>query len=153
MEYLPRPKGIIIHHSATRDTESLSYDAIRRYHIGEKRWDEIGYHYLIEDYQGEVRLFTGRGLQYMGAHCVGKNDYIGLCVVGNYDQVRPDNVYLSTLARTIVSLLLLYPELSVEDIHYHREFADKSCPGEKFPTLGELRFFVGEIRYGLNRYR
>ncbi|MCK5517643.1 MAG: N-acetylmuramoyl-L-alanine amidase [Desulfobulbaceae bacterium] len=145
MKQLSTPKGIIIHHSATRDTDSISYDAIRRFHVGEKGWDEIGYHYLIERVSGKSVLFTGRGLQYYGAHCKGKNDSIGICVVGNYDDTGTaifTDGKIETLINTLTGLLFIYPKIKVSDIHFHREYADKTCPGTRFPKIETIRAFV-----------
>ena len=136
------PKGIYIHHSATRDTETISYDAIKRYHTETNRWEDIGYDYLIEDVGGEAMVFSGRGLQYMGAHTVGYNDCIGVCVVGDYDTEKVSGDKTSLLVRLLAALLIVYPHLTVEDIHYHREVANKTCPGLNFPSRDFLRASV-----------
>ena len=46
MDFLWTPRGIIIHHSATRDTDTISFDAIAEYHVGENGWDETGYQFV-----------------------------------------------------------------------------------------------------------
>lgn len=139
---LARPSGIVIHHSATRDTESLSYNAIRKYHMDGRNWDEIGYHYLLELVNNDIMTFTGRGLQYHGAHTIDRNDMIGICVVGNYDEIEPSNGHVEALVRLLVSIMALYPYLTVADIHYHSETAMKTCPGTKFPQLSMLKAWV-----------
>jgi hypothetical protein len=35
---------LIIHHSLSKDGQTVDWNAIRRYHIQEKGWDDIGYH-------------------------------------------------------------------------------------------------------------
>jgi len=146
MKPLFQPKGIVVHHSATRDTDTISYDAIKRFHRGELGWDEIGYQYLIEIVDGRPVLFTGRGLQYEGAHCVGCNDMIGICVVGNYDKVEPGSVYadgkIEKLINLLTGLLHIYPHLTLVDIHYHRHYAKKTCPGTHFPDIALIREYV-----------
>lgn len=155
MNILPEPVGIVIHHSATRDTDTISFDAIRRFHMGELGWDEIGYDYLIEIVDGGPRLLTGRGLQYEGAHCLGCNDMIGICVVGNYDK-KPLKIVdgkLEVLVNLITGLLFTYPKLGIDDIHYHREYADKSCPGEYFISKDTLKNLVQQRVAPLNFVR
>lgn len=139
MKFLNQPAGIVIHHSATRDTASISYRAIVKYHKGKMGWDDIGYHYLIEDVDNEAMLFTGRGLQYYGAHTRGCNDTIGICVVGNYDDVEVPSVLVERLIDLLESLLVLYPHLGKDDIHFHRETANKSCPGLMFFPLHSIK--------------
>ena len=142
MRRLVQPKGIVIHHSATRDTDSISYNAIRKYHVDTMDWDEIGYHYLIEDTEYGINFFTGRGLQYEGAHTVGRNDMVGICVVGNYDKETPTNDHIEALVRLLVAQLSMYPHLTKDDIHFHNETSPKTCPGLNFPTLSQLRAWV-----------
>jgi N-acetylmuramoyl-L-alanine amidase len=108
-------------------------------------WDDIGYDYLIEYVQGAPMVFTGRGLQYMGAHTLGFNDHIGVCVVGNYDEKVLQQDKTVVLVRLVASLLILYPHLTVNDIHYHREVANKTCPGLDFASRDFIRRAVGEM--------
>ena len=138
MERLTKPQGIIVHHSATRDTRSLSFPAIADYHINNQGWDDIGYHFVIEDYNGEPFLLTGRGVQYKGAHCFGLNDHIGVCVGGNYDTQELPPMLLMKLVNLLSGLIVVH-DLTISDIDYHRNHANKTCPGEKFPSLEQLR--------------
>ncbi len=39
-----KPEHIIIHCSGTEDSETVSWSAIRRYHIYDNGWANIGYH-------------------------------------------------------------------------------------------------------------
>ena len=137
--FLKAPKGIVIHHSATRDTETLSYDAIRRHHVWSSKFFDIGYHYVIELIGSEVQVLTGRGLQYMGAHTRGHNACIGICVVGNYSKTEPTKDHMKALFCLLHSLLILYPSLSVEDVKFHNEVGGTECPGTNFPSIESIR--------------
>lgn len=155
MKDLVEPVGIIIHHSATRDTASISHTAIREYHMGKLGWDEIGYHYTIETVDLSPRLFTGRGLQYEGAHCRGFNDTIGVCLVGNYD-AKPLKIVdgkLEVLVNLLSGLLFTFPKIGIDDIHYHREYSEKSCPGEYFISKDTLKELVMQKVAPLNFLR
>lgn len=133
MELLDRPTGIVIHHSATRDTNTLSYDAIKKWHTGHHGWEEIGYHVVLEEFADDVIICTGRGFQYRGAHTVGGNSMIGVAVVGDFDKKQPSPEMLTRLVGVLQGLLSFYPYLGVEDIYYHNDFSHKSCPGIMFP--------------------
>jgi len=135
---LHKPTGIVIHHSATRDTSSVSFAAIRDYHIHEKHWEDIGYHILIEDTEEGVEIFTGRGLQFEGAHAVGKNDKIGVCVVGNFDEDFISTEKYQKLLSVIRGLLMMYDNINWEGVEYHNESSEKSCPGKLFPPKSTL---------------
>jgi hypothetical protein len=66
-------------------------------------------------------------------------------VVGNFDEEVLPKDKTMVLARLVASLLVLYPHLTVDDIHYHREVANKTCPGLDFPSLDFIRRVVGEM--------
>ena len=91
---------IIIHCSATRpdwmsNQPSFAKVAeIRRWHMRDNGWKDIGYHFLI-DRDGTV--LRGRPLEQVGSHVRGKNNFtIGVCLLGmalvNADAVAADRV-------------------------------------------------------------
>lgn len=125
------PNKIIIHHSATKDTKSKSWDAIIRYHKS-KGWKNVGYHYGIELVGDEYKVFKGRDESESGAHTIGQNSTsIGICCVGDYDEIEPPKEMLEVLIELINNIQLRLGKIPV---HSHHTFADyKSCPGNKFP--------------------
>ena len=128
-------KGVCIHHSATLDGATSSWEAIRRYHVDTNGWSDIGYHYGIEDVSGILRLRIGRPVHLPGAHAPALNSsHIGICIVGNYDLDLPNLARLDDLALLIADLANTYKfDISLDTIKYHRDVADKTCPGELFP--------------------
>ena len=127
-----KARGIIIHHSLTRDGKTVDWDGIKRYHMQENKWIDIGYHAGVERIGGVLTTLTGRPINQLGAHCVSYNDHIGICIVGNFDLAPPDDEMLDFAAITVAGYLCLL-SLGVETIHRHNEYATKSCPGKLFP--------------------
>jgi len=148
---------IIIHHSATPDRKFLSdFDAIKTFHMsyrykgeiitkekskeltakGERitaPWLDIGYHFLIEYFGGELWLRQGRSVESSGAHTVGMNGKaIGICLVGNYDITEPVEEQINLLADSC-RILTEELEIPIQNIYPHHYYAAwKSCPGNKF---------------------
>ena len=129
---------IIIHHSLTKDSGSVSWQAIRRHHIETNGWSDIGYHFGIELVGAEFEILVGRPLDRAGAHTIGENGRaIGVCCVGNFDPAPPPKEMIDRLVRFCTALCR---QLAIDRnmIFGHCHFAAKSCPGEKFP-LDEVR--------------
>ena len=140
-----KPEYIVIHHSHTVDSETKSWDAIRKYHIETNGWKDIGYHKGIERIKNDVMVFEGRADDAAGAHAkeLGMNNKsIGICVVGNYDIIKPSSVHLELLKRLCHAYMANY-NIPVENIIGHRDVGMmagfnwrrgeyKSCPGEMF---------------------
>ena len=126
-----KPNKIIIHHSDSKDHGTLkNFDEIKKWHVKENGWRDIGYHYVIEKIDGVYTILKGRPEIEDGAHCYGQNEEsIGICVVGNFevDQV-PEEAYIK-LAELIKDIRRRHGELP---IHGHKEFYNTSCPGKNF---------------------
>jgi len=147
---------VIVHHSLTADGKVVNYKAILKYHTSwrykgriltetkgrkllaegkkvTKPWRDIGYHFLIEEIAGSYYVFVGRPLHWEGGHTKGQNETsIGICFVGNYDACKPPKEMLKLGAKRLVVPMITMFGLTTDDIYGHRDFARKSCPGEKF---------------------
>lgn len=143
-----KPTRIFLHHSLTRDSGSVSWGAIRYYHtrVKKKPYLDIGYHCGIElvksgehDY---YEILMGRMWDTPGAHVRGQNhDSLGICFIGNFDTHLPSIRQLAAGAK-IVSLWLLLFDLTIGDIHLHREYdSNKSCPGNLF-SLRDFKSYI-----------
>lgn len=159
-----KPKRIILHHSLTKDSETVSWNAIRRYHKSyayqgkiiyklaadkykqkgyyvKYPWSDIGYHFGIELINDEYEILMGRMLTRSGAHTYGHNqDSIGICFVGNYDIIVPEERMLNLGVKLVVSLCTMF-DIEVCNIHGHQHFANKTCPGTLF-NLGHFKYDV-----------
>ena len=123
---------IIIHHSASEDAQTYDWEAIDRYHKIDKGWEEIGYHLGVEYVNGQEQICIGRSLSKQGGHTIGMNEVaIGICVVGNFDvQSVTDEKY--NVVAGLCNVLMQEFNIPIDNIQFHREYANKSCPGELF---------------------
>jgi hypothetical protein len=159
----------MLHHSLTKDGQTVSWQAIRRYHMSwridgvivtkaeydrrlaikdgkrfESPYRAIGYHYGIELINDHYEILVGRELDQEGAHCVGMNTRaIGICFVGNFDEATPPPDQWKAGVRFVRSLCrnLLIPMVAVVA---HRDYAQKSCPGKLF-DIGLFRRDLASI--------
>lgn len=124
-------KSIILHHSLTKDSGTVSWDAIRKYHIEKMGFRDIGYHYGIERVGSEYKIFKGREENEIGAHTRGQNSTsIGICMVGNFDIQSPPKEQLYKLIELINDIFKRHGNLPVFTHHLFAEY--KTCPGTKF---------------------
>ncbi len=131
-----KPKYIILHHSLTKDGETVDWQAIRRYHTLTLGWRDIGYHWGVEEINGHYEILKGRMDHEIGAHCRhNKMNYksLGICIVGNYgDTVLPPQGF-EVLVRLVKSLMITY-SIPLSHVKMHNHFNIwKSCPGKFFP--------------------
>lgn len=139
------PNKCIVHHSLTKDGQTVSWDAIRRYHKETNGWNEIGYHYGIELIGTFYEVLSGRPENEAGAHCKGQNAAsIGICFVGNYDLEEPPEEMMKR-ATAVFYPILRRLRITPENIFPHSAFAQKTCPGTKFP----MNRFVEAMRTGV----
>jgi len=138
------PTHIILHHSLTKDSLTVSWSAIRKYHTLELGWTNIGYHYGIEQIGDGYEILLGRLMDERGAHCKENNMNslsLGICFVGNFDIIEPPQPQWGLGIKLVKSLMNIL-NIKQDHIFGHREFASyKSCPGEKF----DLNRFRSEL--------
>lgn len=129
------PDSIVMHHSLTKDGETVSWGAIRRYHVEEQGWADIGYQYGIELVGNYYEVLLGRMVNTPGAHCKenGMNSRsIGICMVGNFDVTLPPVPQYNKAVQLVCSLMDVF-NIPASRVYGHNQFATyKSCPGKKF---------------------
>jgi len=125
------PRYIILHSSDTEDGETLSWPAIKRYHVEVNGWSDIGYHYGLERYRNAVVALPGRPWWRQGAHCraAGRNrDSLGVCVVGRFEDSVDPLIWRATV--DLLTVLCWAFGIRAGHVFGHREFeAAKTCPG------------------------
>tara|TARA_R110000796_G_scaffold59561_1_gene137359 strand:- start:1351 stop:1749 length:399 start_codon:yes stop_codon:yes gene_type:complete len=111
---------VIIHCADTPPEMYIGAKEIRRWHVDERGWDDIGYHYVIRR-DGEIEV--GRQESVMGAHCSGHNrTSLGICMVGD-DAFTRAQFY--SLGKLIQELRLRYDLIEVTG---HYTYSNKTCP-------------------------
>jgi len=128
---------IIVHCTATpvnwmsgAETQA-KVNEIRRWHVEERGWSDIGYHYII-DRDGTVA--TGRPVSKSGAHTKGHNaNSIGVSLVGGQGGTANDKfednftqAQANALRTLIAGLKREYP--TITKISGHNQWAAKACP-------------------------
>lgn len=120
-------KEIIVHCTATKPSVDWGVKEIRRCHINDNGWSDIGYHYVIR-LNGFIE--RGRAEWRQGAHCVGHNRHsIGVCYVGGLDQNgNPSDTRTPAQRRAMLTLLKELTQKYHCEIHGHNEYSTKACP-------------------------
>ena len=130
---------IIIHCSATREGQDIDVATIRRWHVDERGWSDIGYHYVI---YLDGTIVNGRDLRIQGAHTRGHNkDSIGVCYIGGVesDGKTPKDTRTDAQKESLCTLLLDLKSLFCDSIvHGHRDFSSKACPS--FDATEEYKY-------------
>jgi N-acetylmuramoyl-L-alanine amidase len=119
------PPGIVWHHAAGTG----SPDQIHATHvaIGDSG---IAYHYYVRK---DGRIYRGRPEWAMGAHCLGHNDWLGVCAEGAY------HVTKTMPPKQLAALQWLHDDIKrrrgpLPD-KKHKDMSGNStaCPGQYFP--------------------
>ena len=120
---------IVLHCTGTKIDACVTVESVRRYHVNNNKWQDIGYHYLI---YRDGSIHPGRPLDVQGAHCEGYNAHtIGIAYVGGLDddgrgcdtRTREQKKAILSLCR---ALLTAFP--TIHHITGHREHNPTECP-------------------------
>jgi N-acetyl-anhydromuramyl-L-alanine amidase AmpD len=128
--------GLIIHATATRaawwlgERTSAKVNEVKRWHMDERGWSDIGYHFLI-DRDGTVA--KGRPIERTGAHVRGKNTgTIGISLFGGHGGSESDKFADNFTAEQDTALRGLIADLKARfgdvSVTGHNEYAAKACP-------------------------
>lgn len=130
-----KPEYLILHHSLTKDSETVSWDAIRRYHVQELEMIEIGYQFGVELVNRRHEIFVGRMMNEIGAHTKQNNmnfKSLGILFIGNFDLYPPPKEQWYLGLKLVSSLMDIF-EISKDKVFGHNHFAKyKTCPGKLF---------------------
>lgn len=72
---------VVVHHTDTYEDQDVNYDVVREWHVGDRGWSDVGYHFLILR-NGDLQV--ARPISKKGAHVLKKhNKYsIGISFCG-----------------------------------------------------------------------
>lgn len=140
-------REIVIHHSDGRapapDMETKVLRGIQSYHMDEKKWGDLAYHFLIAP---SGRIYEGRNPAYAGDSAT-KYDLQGkllICLLGGYEKTPPTTEALRALTHFVRAKMAEHgvPPAAVKG---HRDYASTDCPGrypyawlQQFRRLAEL---------------
>ena len=109
---------------------------IRRWHVQQRGWRDIGYHWVI-DRDGKVA--SGRREAEIGAHVEGHNrGTIGICLLGGFGASADDPFAKNFTAAQAAAAKRLIAEIkgrtAIRKVSGHNDYAEKACPGFKVRT-------------------
>lgn len=119
---------LIIHCAATKPSMDIGAKEIRDWHVNDRGWKDIGYHFVI---RRDGTLEDGRPINQVGAHVEGHNTgSFGICLVGGInDKGKAESNFTdeqwNTLRKCVMIFKAEYPKGTV---HGHNEFSKKDCP-------------------------
>lgn len=127
------PRLLVVHHSyrpSEEDYDHLGGEAtvreIQRYHMEERGWIDIGYHFLIGP---DGQVFEGRPPHVVGAHVRRRNTLkLGICLIGDFRNHPPSPEALQSLVGLVSWLRYLFG--IGRHLYGHRDFVQTECPGD-----------------------
>lgn len=135
---------IIVHHSASPDSDDPDTPSITRWHVEGRGWSDVGYHFLVELVDGKYEVCSGRPLAKVGAHCIGHNKTgIGVCFVGDFSSRPVPEAQMQAGAELIARLMHEW-NIPIQKVSPHKKFWATACPGERF-DITLLRQMVLQI--------
>jgi hypothetical protein len=149
-----KPDHIVVHHTATANTEDYSLGhafelsrQIQRFHIGRRGWADIGEQltisrggHIMEGRNGSLRAIQA-GRHVVGAQTLHHNEHtIGIENEGLYMKVQPPEALWSSLVEVCTWLCAVYELNPYRAIVGHRDYNSTSCPGDVlYARLPRLR--------------
>lgn len=121
--------GVWLHHSVSADGGASTVRSIQKFHMGQRRWSDIGYSWVYSP--SERKFYEARGRNVVGAHTKGSNGTTeGLCVLGNFETQRPPKHVVDDVAA-----FLRWRGLPLLGGHQNAPQAATACPGRHLQAL------------------
>jgi len=141
----PETSYIAVHCSATRPSMNVDASVIRRWHVEQNGWADIGYHYVILR-NGVIQ--AGRHMDVIGAHVEGFNSRaLGICLAGGInDAGNAEDNFMPVQKEVLLELLRVCKRYAPNAvIRGHRDFpaVKKDCPS--FDVRSWLKVVAPEL--------
>lgn len=124
--------SIVIHHTETPNqlpsSEVSRLINVQRYHIEDRGWGDIAYHYLIGP---SGKIYEGRDWHYQGDSGT-KYDLNGrllVCMIGSFTDRLPEKEALISLIEFVAAKMQEH-DVDSENLVTHRMVASTDCPGD-----------------------
>jgi len=136
-KYATRPlrsiEKLVVHHSGTLSGTPRSF---AWHHVHARGWPGIGYHYVVSP---DGVIFKTNALTTVSYHARGANlSGVGICLVGNFNRIKPTDAQIESLTELLGLLLRYYPKVRIVP-HRDVKGSRTSCPGLKFPVERLMR--------------
>ena len=125
-------RSLVLHHTQTPNEapamEQARLRSVRRFHMVEKGWGEVAYHYFIG---ASGKIYEGRDSEYAGDSGT-QYDLDGrllVCLLGDFSKTKPKEEVIASLIRFVAAKLHEHG-LTPGDVVTHRMVAATDCPGE-----------------------
>lgn len=126
------PTQIVLHHSASSWDTTIedinNWHKARGFTLSSLNY-YIGYHYVI---LGNGHLIQTRRDNEIGCHTIPNDGKIGICVVGNFQNLQPRPTQLTTLEGIVNKLLKSY---NIQKVRGHRDCNLTECPGNNLEKI------------------
>lgn len=114
---------LVIHCSDSDVPAHDSIDVIRRWHVEERKFSDIGYHFVITK---DGTVHPGRPEEQVGAHCAGHNTgTLGICLCGRREFTEEQ---FSALEKLCFELCRKYGIEKSDIVGHHELDPKKTCP-------------------------
>lgn len=120
---------MVVHCSDSPQGRGDDVDTIRRWHK-ERGFNDVGYNFVILE-DGTVQPGRPLTVKY-GAHCKGKNDWMGVCLIGR-------DSFTDEQFEALDALITKY---GCKEVKGHYAFSSKTCPNFNVEEFMDKR---GEI--------
>lgn len=141
-------ENLVVHCAYTPEGKNFTIDDIKRWHVEERGWSDIGYHVVIH-LDGTVH--QGRPDEVIGAGVFGHNkNSIHLCYIGGMDAdiKEPKDTRNQQQKESLRFMLQFYKNLyPIASIKGHRDFkgVTKECPC--FDAQSEYKDIISQYEF------
>ncbi len=124
--------SVVLHHTESPNQppamEKARLVGVQRFHIEDKGWGDIAYHYLIGP---SGQIYEGRDARFQGdsGTSYDLDGRLLICMVGSFTEQLPEAVAMQSMLALVAAHLHKHG-LKPADVVTHRMVAATDCPGD-----------------------